>query len=665
MGQRLRSTAAFRLRETKRLRRSADAQSNKAIGGRRGKHCQRIQYARAARENEVVAEGGSWQQAARAVAVSDGSAALPIMPPSFAGLNDAQCLNDISQMYGFLQHQQWFHPRRSVVLGAQETKNVNRWYIESSDDNRAAALSFLERNYPEDVRERIIARLVDNVWKRDVTICSSCEPHIKDNLLTTLAAPIRLCDYAVDPVYTQTPVSEESQALPVVYERWQDHASTSDQDDAELDQSSSQVLIHRQLVIGRSVEDFASAVALLTDHEEMVIALVHPLVQVYTIPRTGQLAYVGHICNFRQKVAKFLKSLPIPNNYFPFVMVRPRSLRNRPSGKAPFKVDVHKLRHAFYWLKQNNPYYDNVEWNEVQEAEWKDNEISVGTTREEDVSEGLGLQVTGDICRLWLRESAINHAAGEAGFPMGNRLLALLDEDLQPGSASVCEGDEENVDSVDPWNLLRTKIATTMKSNLLRAATALPDLTIAVFMHLCDQFDLGAPPSGDPQDVMTYLRGMPETDWTEDVTLLHSELHVIRTMLSAEEPMQFAGAVSALESTEDLSLRSGVLDDMAECVTELFGQEKQATTDGGEEDKEMELGPPEATKVGIKQLKHPRVDPPEVEDEPGQGIPENTPWYIFFNTILKADKVVGGFFFFFEIQRRSCRRDFMCFKVKG
>ena len=98
----------------------------------------------------------------------------------------------------------------------------------------------------------------------------------------------------------------------ILLQRWQDNASTSDQGDAELDQSSSQVLIHRQLVIGRSVEDFANAVALLTDHEEMVIALVRPLVQVYTIPRTGQLAYVGHICNFRQKVAKFLKSLPIP-----------------------------------------------------------------------------------------------------------------------------------------------------------------------------------------------------------------------------------------------------------------------------------------------------------------------------------------------------------------
>ena len=63
-------------------------------------------------------------------------------------------------------------------------------------------------------------------------------------------------------------------------------------------------------------------------------------------------------------LSKFLKSLPIPKQDFPFVVVRPRSLRNRPSAKAPFKVDVHKLRMAFYWLKQNNPYYHDVEWDD-------------------------------------------------------------------------------------------------------------------------------------------------------------------------------------------------------------------------------------------------------------------------------------------------------------
>ena len=118
------------------------------------------------------------------------------------------------------------------------------------------------------------------------------------------------------------------------------------------------------------MEKFASAMALLTDHEEMLIALVRPLVQVYTIPRTSQLAYVGLICNFRQKVAKFLKLLPIPKKDTFFVMVRPRSFRNRPFGKAPFKKDVNKLRDLFHWLKQNNPYYYGVEWNEARKMEW-------------------------------------------------------------------------------------------------------------------------------------------------------------------------------------------------------------------------------------------------------------------------------------------------------
>ena len=45
-------------------------------------------------------------------------------------------------------------------------------------------------------------------------------------------------------------------------------------------------------VLGFSVEEFANPVAALSDHEAKVLALVHTLVQVYTIPCTGQLAYV-------------------------------------------------------------------------------------------------------------------------------------------------------------------------------------------------------------------------------------------------------------------------------------------------------------------------------------------------------------------------------------
>ena len=77
-------------------------------------------------------------------------------------------------------------------------------------------------------------------------------------------------------------------------------------------------------VLGRSLTIIAPPLAKLSDFEEMVLALVHPLVQVYTIPSTGELAYVGHVCNFRQHVSHFLSSLPTLPQDMPFVLVRPR-----------------------------------------------------------------------------------------------------------------------------------------------------------------------------------------------------------------------------------------------------------------------------------------------------------------------------------------------------
>ena len=114
-------------------------------------------------------------------------------------------------------------------------------------------------------------------------------------------------------------------------------------------------------MLGLSVEVFATAVAALTNHEEMVLALVHPLVQVYTIPRTRQLAYVGHICNFRQKVSQPLSRLPTMPDEMAFVQVRPRKYKTHVPPKALFKVAVQKLRLAFAWLKTHNPYYLEVE----------------------------------------------------------------------------------------------------------------------------------------------------------------------------------------------------------------------------------------------------------------------------------------------------------------
>ena len=108
-------------------------------------------------------------------------------------------------------------------------------------------------------------------------------------------------------------------------------------------------------MLGFSVGEFAGPAAALSDRGDMVLALVHPLAQVRTIFRTGQLAYVGRVCNFRQKALKFLKSLPVSPADVPAVNVRPWKCKGKQPGRALFKVDVTKLRAAFLWLKAKKP----------------------------------------------------------------------------------------------------------------------------------------------------------------------------------------------------------------------------------------------------------------------------------------------------------------------
>ena len=116
--------------------------------------------------------------------------------------------------------------------------------------------------------------------------------------------------------------------------------------------------------LGKPLSEIASPLHDLSDFEEMVIALVHPLVQVYTIPKTGELAYVGHVCNFRQHVPRFMATLPRPPCEMPFIMVRPRAAPGATNCKprCPFPVDVQKLHSAFLWLQKHNRWYRDIVW---------------------------------------------------------------------------------------------------------------------------------------------------------------------------------------------------------------------------------------------------------------------------------------------------------------
>ena len=315
----------------------------------------RIQYAKADRQSEILLPNitgehqGTWQVAAAQIAAAEGASFMDSIPPPFAGLNDLSSMKYISQMYSFLnaaqwttcvvcwrawysvglasgsfdrthtKHQEeqpraWFDPRHSAVLRCNKPE-MKRWCLlpgVSSDKAR----TLLQHEYAKTIQAKWEAQ---SAVHDSVTICQTCAKEAtEDDRLKHPTTPARLCDYAVDPVLFQHSVQQSSgQALPALKERWHDHDGAS---------SEQHIVDPRDCVLGLSIEEFAPAVAALSDSEEMVLALIHPLLQVYTIPRTGQLAYVGHICNFRQKVTKFLSSLPTLPQEMPFIKVRPRTL---------------------------------------------------------------------------------------------------------------------------------------------------------------------------------------------------------------------------------------------------------------------------------------------------------------------------------------------------
>ena len=138
-------------------------------------------------------------------------------------------------------------------------------------------------------------------------------------------------------------------------------------------------------ILGSPRVQRARPVAELNDFEEMMLSLVHPFVQVYTIPTTGELAFAGHVCNFRQKVHEWVKELPVRPKNMPYVLVKPRPNSANPDQRPrlPFAVDVHKVKAAYEWLKINNPHYSNVEWNEDNAKAWEDGSEQVPTREEE------------------------------------------------------------------------------------------------------------------------------------------------------------------------------------------------------------------------------------------------------------------------------------------
>jgi len=157
------------------------------------------------------------------------------------------------------------------ILKGHPSKHIDRWQLEFDVDKHLErdsvrhwlpeiALAYLRSNYPAEVMEEILAQVAEPERGRQIVLCKSCEPFMRNgNLQVTLnnSSPshTRLCDYAVDPVVA---VSAEN-----VRERWHDHIGSLEESELANVPSSGYVL-------GRSVHQFAPAIAALNDGEEMV-----------------------------------------------------------------------------------------------------------------------------------------------------------------------------------------------------------------------------------------------------------------------------------------------------------------------------------------------------------------------------------------------------------
>lgn len=95
----------------------------------------------------------------------------------------------------------------------------------------------------------------------------------------------------------------------------------------------------------------------LSQLEEMLIARVCPIMCVYRL-KGGQRGYNGHVLNLPQDLQGFLTKLPCYVTDLPVLVVRRHGADNT---HRDCRVRRDHVLNALLWLKQNNPFYREIE----------------------------------------------------------------------------------------------------------------------------------------------------------------------------------------------------------------------------------------------------------------------------------------------------------------
>ena len=302
---------------------------------------------------------------------------------------------------------------------------------------------------------------------------------------------------------------------------------------------------------------------------------------------------------------------------------RPRQFKGKPAGRALFKAEVRKRKAAFLWLKSNNLYYANVEWRDDAADAWTGDNVEVGRTREAD-SDSFHVPAVTRLCfARWMEHARSETLAGDFGYTIRKRIREVIMDsgcdDEEPGSASAVES---NV-----WAAIRRLVAEVFRKDVFRMATTLPQDILAVALAARGVLELSLPQDTDPADTLRALRSLDTTDCPVDLHVFHAELDAVMMEEYDENPagVRWSNRPSRLcwcapeldQQGDDKPDPDAVVDVAEDVVGDPTGVPGSASER------------PDADRpIHGRKVKYPRVDPPEVEDEPGQAIREDTPGYI-------------------------------------
>ena len=159
-------------------------------------------------------------------------------------------------------------------------------------------------------------------------------------------------------------------------------------------------------------------------------------------------------------------------------------------------------------------------------------------------------------------------------------------------------------------------------------ATRLPQDILAVALAARGVVDIGLPQDGEPGDTLRALRSLDTHDCPVDLHVFRAELDALMIEEYEENPeVVHAGATASADAGDDVGLREGVLDSLAGAAQEVIeGRGEVPGSASARADQDPPAGG--APQPCGRQAKYPRVGPPDVEDQPGQAIREDTPGYI-------------------------------------